>query len=114
MKSFVGVVVLVLGLTLFAASNTMTIPFRAGSFSAEVPLSLALIFPVGVALLSFALFHLRKMNKVDLVIRNLEDALEEAQKQLVAMTKRVHELEIENKKMKIRVGEPEDIDDNSL
>ena len=114
MKSFVGVVLVVLLLTFFAAFNTMTIPIQIASFSALVPLSLALIFPVGIALLLFALFHLRVISKTELVIRNLEDTVEETQKQIVAMTKRAHVLEIENRKLKIRFGEPEDMDDRSL
>ena len=114
MKIFIATVLAVLFLTFFAASNKTIIPVTFASYSAEVPLSLALIFPVGIALLLFTLFHLRIVTKVELVIRDLEDNVEEMQKQLITMTKRAHELEIENRKLKIRFGEAEDEDDSSL
>jgi len=114
MKTFVATILAVLLLTFFAASNKTVIPVTIASYSTNVPLSLALIFPIGIALLLFTLFHLRIMRKAALVIRDLEDNVEEMQKQLITMTKRAHELEIENRKLKIRFGEPEDEDDGSL
>lgn len=114
MKTFIATVLAVLLLTFFAASNKMTIPVSVASYSANIPLSLALIFPAGLAVLFFALFHVRKMNMAALVIRDLEDNVEEMQKQLITATKRTHELEIENRKLKIRLGEPEEEDDGSL
>lgn len=112
MKSFVVAILLVLLLTFFAASNKTIVPVRISTFSTEVPLSLAIVFPVGIALLLFALFHLGGMRKALLIISDLENTVEDAQKQIVAITKRAHELEIENRKMKIRFGETDEEEDD--
>lgn len=114
MKTFVSMVVVVLVFTLFAIENTATVPMKLMTFVVEVPLALALIMPVGMALLIFALFHFGTMRKAELVIHDLEDNVESAQKQAVEATKRTHALEIENRKLKIRLGEDTDGDDLSL
>jgi fumarate reductase subunit C len=114
MKAFVSMVIVVLILTLFAVENTTPVSMKFASFSVAVPLSLAIIMPLGIALLLFALFYFSTTRKADLVIRNLEDSVEDAQKQALEATKRTHELEIENRKQKIRLGEETDADDRSL
>lgn len=114
MKAFVSMVIVVLVLTLFAVENTAPVPMRLMTFLVDVPLSIAIIIPLGVALLFFALFHFGTMGKADIVIRDLEDTVEDAQKQLLAVTKRTHELEIENRKLKIRLGDETDTDERSL
>lgn len=114
MKTFVSMVIVVLVLTLFAIENTEPVSMKLVTFLVEVPLSLAIVMPLGVALLFFALFHFGTLGKADIVIRDLEDNVENAQKQLLAATKRTHELEIENRKLKIRLGDETDSDERSL
>lgn len=114
MKTFVSMVIVVLVFTLFALENTATVPMRLVTFLVEVPLVLVIVMPLGVALLFFSLFHFGTMRKAEIVIRDLEDNVENAQKQLLAMTKRTHELEIENRKLKIRLGDETDTDERSL
>lgn len=114
MKAFVSMVIVVLVLTLFAVENTTPVSMKLATFSVAVPLSLAIIMPLGIALLLFALFHFGTMHKADLMIRDLEDSVDSAQKQALEATKRTHELEIENRKQKIRLGEETDLDDRSL
>ena len=114
MKTFVSMVIVVLIFTLFAIENTAIVPMKLMTFVVEVPLVLALIMPLGIALLLFSLFHFGTMRKADMIIRDLEDNVENAQKQLLAATKRTHELEIENRKLKIRLGDETDTDDRSL
>lgn len=114
MKMFVSMVIVVLLFTLFAVENTTTVPMKLMTFLVDVPLSLAIIMPSGLALLFFALFHFGTMGKVDMVIRDLEDNVENAQRQLLEATKRTHELEIENRKLKIRLGDETSADERSL
>lgn len=114
MKIFVSMVIVVLLFTLFAIENTATVPMRLMTFLVEVPLAIAIIMPLGIALLFFSLFHFGTMNRAELVIHDLEDNVENAQKQLLEVTKRAHELEIENRKLKIRLGEDTEVDDLSL
>ncbi len=114
MKTFVGLVVAILFLTLFTVENTTPVAFKFMSFAVDIPLSLAIVIPLGVALLIFALFHFGTLEKAEVVIRDLENNVERAQKELVAATKRKHELEIENRKLKIRLGDETDTDEHSL
>ena len=107
-------VIAVLFFTLFTVENTATVPMKLMTFLIDVPLSLAIVMPLGLALLFFSLFHFGTMGKVDIVIRDLEDNVENAQKQLLTATKRTHELEIENRKLKIRLGDETDTDEQSL
>jgi len=114
MKTFISMVMVVLIFTLFAVENTAPVSMRLMTFLVEVPLALAIIMPLGLALLFFGLFHFGSMNKADMVIRDMGDNVENAQQQLLSMTKRAHELEIENRKLKIRLGEETDSDERSL
>lgn len=114
MKTFVSMVIVVLVFTLFAIDNTAPVPMRLMTFVVEVPLALAIIMPLGIALLFFSLFHFGTLRKAELVIHDLEDNVENAQKQLLEVTKRTHELEIENRKQKIRLGEDTEDDERSL
>lgn len=114
MKIFVSMVIVVLVFTLFVAENMAAVPMKLMTFSVAVPLSLAIVMPLGIALLFFALFHFGTARKADMIIRDLEDNVENAQKQMLEATKRTHELEIENRKLKIRLGEDSDSDGRSL
>lgn len=114
MKTFVSMVIVVLVFTLFAIENTAPVPMRLMTFLVEIPLALAIVMPLGTALLFFALFHFGTVGKTDIIIRDLEDNVENAQKQMLEATKRTHELEIENRKLKIRLGDEADTDERSL
>ncbi|MEP7162150.1 MAG: hypothetical protein ABI747_00075 [Candidatus Moraniibacteriota bacterium] len=114
MKSFIGAVIAVLFFTLFAVANKTLVLVKFATLSMSTPLSLAIIVPVGMTLLIFALFYFRTTRKAELVIRDLEENVESAQKQVLEVTKRAHELEIENRKLKIRLGEETEKDDTSL
>jgi len=107
-------VIVVLTFTLFAIENTAAVPMRLITFSIDVPLAIAIVMPLGIALLLFSLFHFGTIRKADMVIHDLEDNVENVQKQMLESTKRTHELEIENRKLKIRLGDETDTDDRSL
>lgn len=98
----------------FTVQNTFLVPVKIGNFLINTPLPLAIIVPVSVTMLLFAFFHLGLMRKSNIVIRDLEDTVEEDQNQILEITKQAHALEIENRKLKIRLGEESDIDERSL
>ncbi len=114
MKNFVIMVIVVLLFTLFAVANKSMVSIKIATLSIQTPLSLAIIVPIGITLLLFALFYFRIIGKMELIIRDLEGNVEDTQKQVLEITKRKHELEIENRKLKVRLGEPADFDDTSL
>lgn len=113
MKIFIVLLVVVMGLTFFVTSNTEPVSLHFFTWTKDIPLSYILVFPIGVALLFSALFHLIQRSKTHFIIRDLEDNLENEQKKVLEIVKRTHELELENQKLKIRLGGTT-FDDDSL
>jgi uncharacterized integral membrane protein len=106
MKMFIFMITLILFFAFFTVQNTMVVPVKIADISINTPIS--------VAMLLFACFHLGLMSKASLVIRDLEDNVEKDQNQILEITKQAHALEIENRKLKIRLGEESDVDERSL
>ncbi|MFZ2299820.1 MAG: LapA family protein [Candidatus Moraniibacteriota bacterium] len=104
MKMFIVVVLVVMGLTFLVTTNTEPVPLHFFTITKNVPLSFILIFPIGIALLFFSFYHLRQRSKANLIIRELEDSLENEQKKIIEIAKRNHELELENQKLKVNSG----------
>ena len=114
MKIFTFMIALLLFFSFFIVQNTVVVPVKIGEYIFSTPLPLAIIVPLSVAMLLFAFFHLGLMRKANLIIRDLEDTVEQDQNQVLEITKQAHALEIENRKLKIRLGEETDIDERSL
>lgn len=113
MKNFIVIVLIVMGLTFFVTTNNQPVPLHFFSLTKDVPLSFILIFPIGITLLFFAFSYLIQRRKASIIIRDLEDNLESEQKKILEIAKHNHELEIENQKLKIRLGHT-DFDEDSL
>ncbi|MBP9728336.1 MAG: LapA family protein [Candidatus Moranbacteria bacterium] len=113
MKSFVAIVFLSMGLTFFVISNADPVPLHFFEWSGSVPLPFILVFPTGTALLVFSLYYWRQMSKSSAIIHELENELETEQKKVLEVLTRTHELELENRKMSIRLGETQ-VDEDSL
>ncbi len=114
MKIFIFMIILILFFAFFTVQNTMVVPVKIGDFSMNTPLPLAIIVPISLAMLIFSFFHLGLMRKASLVIQDLEGNVEKDQNQILEITKQAHALEIENRKLKIRLGEESDVDERSL
>ena len=102
-----------MGLTFFVITNADPVPLHFFEWSGSVPLPFILVFPTGTALLLFSLYHWRQMSKSSTIIRGLENELEAEQKKVLDVLTRTHELELENRKMSIRLGVTQP-DENSL
>jgi len=113
MKIFILIVLVGMGLTFFVTANTAPVPLHFFTLTKDVPLSFILVFPTGIALFFFALYHLIQKRKVGIIIRELEDDLQGEQEKVLELAKRTHELELENRKLKIRLGHT-DFDEDSL
>ena len=113
MKMLVSIVLASMMLTFLVVTNTTSVPLHFYSFTMSLPLPFILIFPTGIALLCFAFYHERKMDKATVVIRELENDLQGEQEKVIETTKRTHELELENRKLKIRLGDI-DKDEDSI
>lgn len=113
MKTFIAIVLAAIVLTFLTVTNTVMVPLHFYSLSTSVALPFILVFPTGVALLCFAFFHEIRMEKSTAIIHGLEDDLQREQAKILEIVKRTHELELENRKLKIRLGDT-DTDDDSL
>ncbi len=102
-----------MGLTFFVTSNTAPVPLHFFTLTKDIPLSYILVFPIGITLLLFSFYHLLQRRKTYSIIRDLEDDIESEQKKVLEIVKRTHELELENQKLKIRLGGTS-FDDDSL
>lgn len=113
MKNLIVIVLVITGFTFFVTSNTASVPLHFFTLTKNVPLSFILVIPISITLLVFALYNLIQRSKTSIIIRELEDSLESEQKKVLEVAKRVHELELENRKLKIRLGHT-DFDEDSL
>lgn len=113
MKIFIVLLIVVIGLTFFVTSNTASVPLHFFTLTRDIPLSYILVFPISITLLLFSFYHLLQRRKTYSIIRDLEDDLENEQKKVLEIVKRTHELELENQKLKIRLGGTT-FDDDSL
>lgn len=109
----VALVLAGMAFTFLIVTNTEMVPLHFYAYTMNVPLPFILVFPTGIALLIFAFFHERRMGKATVIIRALENDLQGEQEKVITVTKRAHELELENRKLKIRLGDV-DTDDDSL
>lgn len=113
MKTFVVFVLVCIALTFLVVTNTTGVPLHFYSFTMSFPLPFILVFPTGIALLCFAFFYERQRGKTTIIIHGLEDDLQNEQIKIMEIIKHTHELEIENEKLKIRLGDT-DVDEDSL
>jgi uncharacterized integral membrane protein len=113
MKIFIVIILVIMGLTFFVTSNTEPVSLHFFSMTKSVPLSYILVFPSSIILILFALYHLIQRGKAYFIIRDLEDSLQSEQEKVLDIAKRTHELELENQKLKIRLGGTT-FDDDSL
>ena len=113
MKTFIAIILASMALVFLVVTNTTLVPLHFYSLTMDFPLPFILMFPTGIALLCFAFFHERRMSKTTAIIHGLEDDFQSEQSKVLEMAKRAHELELENKKLKIRLGDT-DGDEDSL
>ncbi|MBP6889556.1 MAG: hypothetical protein KBF62_03460 [Candidatus Pacebacteria bacterium] len=113
MKMLVALVLAGMALTFFVVTNIVMVPLHFYSYTVKIPLPFILIFPTGIALLCFAFYHEHRMKKSTIVIRELENDLQSEQEKGIEIVRRTHELELENQKLKIRLGDV-DKDDDSI
>lgn len=78
-----------------------------------LPLYLIIFIPLAIGLVVAAVIHLVNLHGLQRMVARKRRELAEAQSTIGQLTRRVHELELENTKMKSKLGE-ESFDDESL
>lgn len=98
---------------LFATQNTQGALLNIERYTLEnVPVYLIALIPLLVGLLLAYLIHAAKTLSQGLTISELNDKNKELENNLAEITKKAHKLELENTKLKTKLGEPQD--ENSL
>lgn len=98
---------------LFATQNTQGALLNIERYSIEaVPVYLIALIPLLIGLLLAYLIHTAKTLSQGLTISELTDQNKDLENNLAEANKKAHKLELENTKLKAKLGEPED--ENSL
>lgn len=105
MKMLVGIILASMVFTFLVITNATPVPLHFYSYTMSFPLPFILVFPTGIALLCFAFYHEHRTSKTTTIIRGLENDLQNEQEKVIETAKRTHELELENRKLKIRLGD---------
>lgn len=113
MFTLIVLVVFGIGVAFFATQNTQTISITLANYPMTgIPLYLIVL---GSLLLGFVVSWIT--NLIDVIssalkIHGKESTIKDANKQISELTKRVHQLELENERLKAESGHPSD--DKSL
>jgi len=98
----------------FSTLNTATASIHFGFTSlSHVPMYILVLASFGTGVLFTSLFYMLRSISSGMARNKKEKELVDAREETVLLTKKIHELEIENAKLKTRVGDT-DTDDDSL
>ncbi len=98
----------------FATQNTTPIDIRLlGANYSGIPTYMAILASLTLGLIIGSLLYMVKAISTMFSLKGRDKGLKEAQKENVELTKRIHILELENTRLKTRLGE-ENVDDDSL
>ncbi len=107
-------VILGLGIGFFATQNGELISLYFGSFTLpNVPVYLAVVGALLLGLLLAWIFYILRSFSSSMTLHSKESKLKEANKTIAQITKSLHQLEIENARLKEKSGE-EGPDDKSI
>lgn len=99
----------------FATQNTAMLTLHFASYSwSGIPIYLVVLGSLLVGLLFAWIFHLLTAISSSLTIRDKDHALKEEKKANLELTKRVHQLELENTKLTAKEEDKDVLEDNSL
>lgn len=114
MLALVGIVIFGLIFAFFATINTTPITINLGYTTlSQIPLYVAIFVSLGAGLLIAALIYMGKSVLTFFKVGKTEHELTRAKETITDLTKRVHTLELENTKLKTKMGE-EEADEDSL
>ncbi len=98
----------------FATQNTQVTSITFINYTIpQVPVYAIALVSLFVGILIFWLVNLLRVFSTNWALRGKDKSLDETKKEVVDLTKEIHQLEIENTKLKSKLGEPE-IDEKSI
>jgi uncharacterized integral membrane protein len=115
MLAFIFTIIFSVATAYFATQNTSTLTLHLASYSwTGIPVYLLMLGSLLVGLLFAWVFQLLNTISSSLTIKNKEHALKEEKKANLDLTKRIHQLELENSKITSKEEDKDILDDNSL
>lgn len=103
-----------LGFALFATQNTAPTTLNFGQYVLEnVPLYLTVLATFGLGLLFATVFYIAKSITSGFLINKKRNEVEHLQRENTQLLKRIHQLELENTKLKAETGK-ESVDEDAL
>ena len=111
MLTLVVTVVLGIGFALFATQNTGSIDLNFGSYKInDVPIYIVVLVTLLIALVISFFTYIGRHLSDSLTLSEQRDDLKELKKENIELTKKAHKLELENTKLKAKIGEEFDED----
>ena len=102
-----------LGFALFATQNTSVVEVNFGHFYIpDIPIYLVVLIPLVIGLFAAFLIYITKDISAEIITTKLEKEAKVAKAENTELVKRVHKLELENTKLKAKLGE--DFDEDSI
>ena len=115
MLAIIFIVVLGIAFAYFATINTALININLGFYNlSQIPVYLAILVSVTIGLLLTALFYAIKSLSSSLTINEKESEIKNTKKEVAELTKKLHQLEIENTKLKSKNGVKDDFDEEAF
>jgi uncharacterized integral membrane protein len=113
MLTLVITVLLGLGFALFATQNTDPVSVYVGSLAiSNIPLYQVILAAIVFTLLISGFIYLLRSLSSSLTISEKDSELTKVKEELGEVTKQAHKLELENTKLKTRLGEEEEDEDS--
>ncbi len=98
----------------FATLNTALVTIHFGIYTLDaIPLYILVLVSLGTGLLFAAIFYSLKSISSYFAFSKKSGELKNSNKEVVELTKKIHQLELENTKLKTKTGE-EQTDEDSL
>jgi len=113
MLALIVLVVFGIGVAFFATQNTQTVSITLGNYPLTgVPIYLIVLVSLLLGFVVSWIINLVDVISSALKIHGKENTIKDANKQISELTKKVHQLELENERLKGESGHPSD--DKSL
>ena len=114
MATMILVVVFGIIFSYFATINTGLVDINFGqSTISSLPLYAVILFSISLGVLISFLIHIIQLMGSNWNINSKEKNLDDARREIAELTKKNHKLEIDNTKLRSKLGE-EDFDDDSI
>jgi uncharacterized membrane protein (DUF106 family) len=98
----------------FATLNTSLVSVHFGSYILQsVPMYVVVLVSLGLGVVFASLFYLVKSFSVGMMLKKKEESVIDAAKEVAELTKKNHQLELENTRLKTKTGETAD-DEESI